>query len=57
VDKRVVDAAVEGTGTTAGRLGGVLNGAHRAMLPRAAVAVFAGALVLSLAAAIYGATT
>ncbi len=56
VDERVVDAVVEGTGTSAGRLGGLLNRAHRAMLPRAAVAVFAGALLLGLVAAIYGAT-
>jgi NADH-quinone oxidoreductase subunit L len=54
VDERVVDAAVEGTGTSTRRLGGVLATAHRAMLPRAAVAVFTGALLLGLLAAIYG---
>jgi NADH-quinone oxidoreductase subunit L len=57
VDERVVDAAVEGTGTSTTRLGVVLANAHRAALPRAAVAVFAGALVLSVVAAIYGATS
>lgn len=56
-DERVVDAAVEGTGTSTTRLGTVLAAAHRAALPRAAVAVFTGALVLGLVAAIYGATS
>jgi NADH-quinone oxidoreductase subunit L len=56
VDKRVVDGAVEGAGTSTSRLGAVLHGVHRAMLPRAAVAVFTGALLLGLVAAIYGAT-
>ncbi|AGZ39142.1 NADH-quinone oxidoreductase subunit 5 family protein [Actinoplanes friuliensis] len=55
VDERVVDAAVEGTGTSATRFGTVLSTAHRAALPRAAVAVLAGALVLGVVAAIYGA--
>ena len=55
VDERVVDGAVEGTGTSAGRLGGLLAAAHRAALPRAAVAVLAGALLLGTVAAIYGA--
>ncbi|WP_067495753.1 NADH-quinone oxidoreductase subunit L [Actinoplanes sp. TFC3] len=54
-DERVVDAAVEGTGTTTTRLGSALATAHRAALPRAAVAVFTGVLVLGLAAAIVGA--
>jgi NADH-quinone oxidoreductase subunit L len=54
-DERVVDAAVEGTGVTTTRLGTVLATAHRATLPRAAVAVFTGALVLGLVAAIVGA--
>jgi len=57
VDERVVDAAVEGTGTSTTRLGHVLATAHRAALPRAAVAVFAGALVLGVVAAIYGASS
>jgi NADH-quinone oxidoreductase subunit L len=57
VDERVVDAAVEGTGTSTTRLGVVLANAHRAALPRAAVAVFTGALVLGLVAAIYGAAS
>ncbi|MEV4638364.1 NADH-quinone oxidoreductase subunit L [Actinoplanes sp. NPDC049548] len=56
-DERVVDAAVEGTGTSTTRLGAVLAAAHRAALPRAAVAVFTGALVLGVVAAIYGATS
>jgi NADH-quinone oxidoreductase subunit L len=56
VDQRVVDAAVEGAGTSTTRLGTVLAGAHRAMLPRAAVAVFTGALLLGVVAAIYGAS-
>ena len=57
IDERVVDAAVEGTGTSTTRLGVVLANAHRAALPRAAVAVFAGALVLGVVAAIYGAAS
>ncbi len=47
-DERVVDAAVEGTGTTATRLGALLASAHRFALPGAAVAVFAGALLLAV---------
>nr|BFE76719.1 hypothetical protein GCM10020092_100200 [Actinoplanes digitatis] len=54
-DERVVDGAVEGSGTSVTRLGAILSNAHRAALPRAAVAVLAGALVLGVAAAIYGA--
>jgi NADH-quinone oxidoreductase subunit L len=57
VDERVVDAAVEGTGTSATRLGGLLATVHRAGLPRAAVAVFTGALLLGVVAAIYGASS
>jgi NADH-quinone oxidoreductase subunit L len=53
VDERVVDGAVEGSGTGATRLGGLLALAHRAALPRAAVAVLAGAVLLAAAAA-YG---
>jgi NADH-quinone oxidoreductase subunit L len=47
-DERVVDGAVEGTGTTATRLGTLLDTAHRVALPGAAVAVFAGALLLAV---------
>ncbi|MCA2213023.1 NADH-quinone oxidoreductase subunit 5 family protein [Jidongwangia harbinensis] len=54
VDERVVDAAVEGTGVATTRAGTLLATAHRAALPRAAVAVFTGALLLGVAAAIYG---
>jgi NADH-quinone oxidoreductase subunit L len=53
----VVDAAVEGTGTSTTRLGTLLASAHRAALPRAAVAVFTGALLLGVVAAIYGASS
>jgi NADH-quinone oxidoreductase subunit L len=48
VDERVVDAAVEGTGTTTSRLGSLIDSAHRAALPRATVAVFTGALLLGV---------
>jgi NADH-quinone oxidoreductase subunit L len=57
VDERVVDAAVEGTGTTTTRLGTLVAAAHRAMLPRAAVAVFTGALLLGVVAAWWGAAS
>jgi NADH-quinone oxidoreductase subunit L len=57
VDERVVDGAVEGTGTSTSRLGAALYGAHRAALPRAAAAVFLGALLFGVAAAIYGAAS
>jgi NADH-quinone oxidoreductase subunit L len=57
MDERVVDAAVEGTGTSTTRLGALLATAHRAALPRAAVAVFTGALLLGVVAAIYGASS
>jgi NADH-quinone oxidoreductase subunit L len=56
VDERVVDAAVEGTGTTTTRLGGLVDSAHRAALPRAAVAVFTGALLLGLVVVVWGAS-
>jgi NADH-quinone oxidoreductase subunit L len=55
IDVRIVDGAVEGTGTSTTRLGSLLAVAHRAALPRAAVAVFTGALLLGVVAAIYGA--
>ena len=54
VDERVVDATVEGTGAATTRAGTLLAAAHQAALPRAAVAVFTGALLLGVAAAIYG---
>jgi NADH-quinone oxidoreductase subunit L len=47
-DEGVVDAAVEGTGTTTTRIGALLASAHRFALPGAAVAVFAGALLLAV---------
>jgi NADH-quinone oxidoreductase subunit L len=53
VDERVVDAAVEGTGTGATRLGSLLALAHRTALPRAAVAVLGGALLIAVAAATF----
>ena len=53
-DESVVDGAVEGTGAAPSRLGGLLAAAHRAVLPRAATAVLAGALLLGVVAAIYG---
>jgi NADH-quinone oxidoreductase subunit L len=45
-DERVVDATVEGTGTTTSRVGEALAAAHRIALPGAAMAVFLGALLL-----------
>jgi NADH-quinone oxidoreductase subunit L len=57
VDERVVDATVEGTGVATTRAGSLLATAHRTALPAAAVAVFAGALVLGVVAAIYGASS
>jgi NADH-quinone oxidoreductase subunit L len=54
-DEQVVDAAVEGTGTTTTRLGGMLDSAHRITLPDATVLLFTGALVLGVVAAWYGA--
>jgi NADH-quinone oxidoreductase subunit L len=55
VDERVVDGTVEGTGVATTRIGTVVSAAHHAALPRAAVAVFTGALLLGVVAAIYGA--
>ena len=55
-DERVVDGAVEGTGKVATGLGTLLGAAHRTALPRAAVAVLTGALLLGVVAAIYGAS-
>jgi NADH-quinone oxidoreductase subunit L len=49
-DVRVVDAAVEGAGTTTSRLGGVLAAAHRIALPGAALLLLAGALLLGVVA-------
>jgi NADH-quinone oxidoreductase subunit L len=53
-DETVVDGAVEGTGRGTVSLGGLLAAAHRAALPRAAVAVLAGALLAGLAAVLLG---
>ncbi|WBB79120.1 NADH-quinone oxidoreductase subunit L [Micromonospora sp. WMMD882] len=53
-DEQVVDGAVEGSGRAARGLGGGLAALHRAALPRAAVAVLAGALLIGLAAAVLG---
>ena len=52
-DERLVDGAVEGTGTAATRLGALLALAHRAALPRAAVAALTGALLLGAVAALF----
>jgi NADH-quinone oxidoreductase subunit L len=57
IDERVVDGTVEGTGIATTRFGTLLATAHRAALPRAAVAVFTGALLLGVVAAIYGASS
>ena len=57
VDERVVDGTVEGTGVATTGFGTLLASAHRAMLPRAVVAVFTGALLLGVVAAIYGASS
>ncbi|MBL6278412.1 NADH-quinone oxidoreductase subunit L [Micromonospora fiedleri] len=54
-DERVVDGAVTGTGRGAGALGGGLATLHRSALPRAVVAVLAGALLIALAATLIGA--
>ncbi|WP_250028691.1 NADH-quinone oxidoreductase subunit 5 family protein [Paractinoplanes maris] len=56
VDERVVDAAVEGTGTTTSRVGAALAYAHRLPLPAAAAAVLAGALLLGTVAVLFGAS-
>ncbi|SCL40664.1 NADH dehydrogenase subunit L [Micromonospora pallida] len=53
-DERVVDGAVEGSGRAARGLGGGLAALHRAALPRAAVAVLAGVLLIGLAATLIG---
>jgi NADH-quinone oxidoreductase subunit L len=55
-DESGVDGAVEGTGRGAVVLGTWLTRAHRAGLPRAATAVLAGALLVGVAAAIFGST-
>jgi NADH-quinone oxidoreductase subunit L len=57
VDEAVVDGAVDGTGASTSRLGARVAAAHRGALPWAATAVFAGALLLGVAAAIYGVAT
>ncbi|MET0415104.1 MAG: NADH-quinone oxidoreductase subunit L, partial [Actinoplanes sp.] len=56
-DERVVDAAVEGTGTTTTRLGGLLATAHRIPLPGAALIVFLGMLLLGVVALWSGSST
>ncbi len=56
VDEQVIDAAVEGTGSTTSRLGRRLADGHRIALPDAAVLVLAGVLVLTVVAACWGAT-
>jgi NADH-quinone oxidoreductase subunit L len=56
-DEHVVDAAVEGTGTTTTRLGGLLDASHRVALPGAAILVLTGALLLGVVAAWYGAAS
>ncbi|SCL62581.1 NADH-quinone oxidoreductase subunit L [Micromonospora peucetia] len=53
-DEVVVDGAVEGSGRAALGLGGGLAALHRAALPRAAVGVLAGALLIGLAAVLIG---
>jgi NADH-quinone oxidoreductase subunit L len=55
IDTRVVDATVEGTGTTTSRVGAALAYAHRLPLPAAAGAVLAGALLLGAVAVLFGA--
>jgi NADH-quinone oxidoreductase subunit L len=57
VDEGVVDGAVDGTGASTTRLGARLAVAHRTALPWAATVVFTGALLLGVAAAIYGVAT
>jgi NADH-quinone oxidoreductase subunit L len=51
-DERLVDGAVEGTGTGALGLGRVLTAAHRAGLPGYATAVLAGAVLIGVAAVV-----
>jgi NADH-quinone oxidoreductase subunit L len=50
VDERLVDGAVEGTGTGALGLGRLLTAAHRAGLPGYATAVLGGAVLIGVAA-------
>jgi NADH-quinone oxidoreductase subunit L len=57
VDETVVDGAVDGTGASTTQLGARVAAVHRAALPWATTAVFTGALLLGVAAAIYGAAT
>jgi NADH-quinone oxidoreductase subunit L len=57
VDEAVVDGAVDGTGASTTRLGARIAAVHRTALPWAATAVFTGALLLGVAAAIYGVAT
>jgi NADH-quinone oxidoreductase subunit L len=57
MDEGVVDGAVDGTGESTTRLGARLAAVHRTALPWAATAVFTGALLLGLAAAIYRVAT
>ncbi|MBE1485237.1 NADH-quinone oxidoreductase subunit 5 family protein [Plantactinospora soyae] len=54
IDETVVDGAVEGTGRGTAGLGGGLDLLHRAGVPRAVVAVLAGALLLGIAAVALG---
>nr|WP_239152480.1 NADH-quinone oxidoreductase subunit L [Virgisporangium aurantiacum] len=51
-DEAVVDGAVNGSGATAVRAGGLLALMHRASVPRAAGAALAGAVLLGLVAAV-----
>jgi NADH-quinone oxidoreductase subunit L len=53
-DERVVDAAVEGAGTTTSRIGGFFAVAHRIALPDAALVVLFGTLLLGCLAVWYG---
>ncbi|MGX6602892.1 NADH-quinone oxidoreductase subunit 5 family protein [Micromonosporaceae bacterium Da 78-11] len=56
-DEQVVDAAVEGAGTTTSKLGGAFAEAHRIALPGAALLVFTGMLVLGGLAVWWGAAS
>ena len=53
-DSGIVDGAVEGTGRTASRVGDSTDIWHHGALPRAAGAVFGGALVIAVAALVIG---
>jgi NADH-quinone oxidoreductase subunit L len=53
-DSGIVDGAVEGTGRTASRIGESTHIWHHGALPRAAGAVFGGALVIAAAALVIG---